>query len=360
MNIDYLIIGQGIAGTVLAFSLLQKGKKILIIDAGNQYGSSVVAAGIVNPITGRRLVKTWEADTILPIAKQLYTHLEKKLSTSFYHDRTIVRIFENVQQENDFYSKSADSNYEQYLSDESISIGPCFNNENGCGFVKGAAQLMTKTFLKTSRAYFIKNNLLRETTFKPDYKELANDSGIILGKEEIRFKRTVFCEGFQVKGNTLFNYLPFTPSKGVFALVNIDFYKADLLIKKGLMIAPTETDNLYWAGATYNHQDLSSDITEKEKQYINDKLKKLMVKDALFGGYKVVDYGVGIRPTTKDRRPIVGKHSDFPNMVLFNGMGSKGVSLAPWLADELIHHLEENKPLSVEVDLNRFEMNNIE
>lgn len=354
MIVDYLIIGQGVAGTVLAFSLLAKGKKIQIVDAGHQYGSSMVAAGIVNPITGRRLVKTWEADRILPIARDFYSELEEKLHTSFYHERSIVRIFENIQQENDFYSKSGESKYEHYLTEKGTTLNDCFKKDFGYGFVNNAAQLMTETFLKKSRSYFIEKKLLIEDSFNPDYKDIQDSSKVSIKGKTINFDKILFCEGAGVMNNSLFNDLPFTPAKGVFALLKSDKFNSNLLIKKGLMIAPTEEKGLYWAGATYDHHNLSLEITEKDKDYIKTKLEKIIREETSSKGYEVMDFGVGIRPTTKDRRPIIGIHPAYDKMVLFNGMGSKGVSLAPWLANELILHLEENKDLPEEVDLRRF------
>ena len=60
-SLDYLIVGMGLAGSALAYFLSKNGKKIALIDNNIDQTSSKIAAGLYNPITGRKMVKTWMA-----------------------------------------------------------------------------------------------------------------------------------------------------------------------------------------------------------------------------------------------------------------------------------------------------------
>ena len=90
-EIDYIVVGQGIAGTFLSYCLLKEGKKVLVVDDDPVYSSSKVSAGIINYITGRRFVKTWMADTIIPFAKQTYLDMETLLGKKFYYPLGIYK-----------------------------------------------------------------------------------------------------------------------------------------------------------------------------------------------------------------------------------------------------------------------------
>ncbi|HBA65740.1 MAG TPA: FAD-dependent oxidoreductase, partial [Methylococcaceae bacterium] len=57
MDIDFLIVGQGLAGSLLAFELIQRNAQVMVVDDGRE-NASEVAAGLINPVTGIRLVKS--------------------------------------------------------------------------------------------------------------------------------------------------------------------------------------------------------------------------------------------------------------------------------------------------------------
>jgi glycine oxidase len=69
--------------------------------------------------------------------------------------------------------------------------------------------------------------------------------------------------------------------------------------------------------------------------------------------YTIINQESGIRPTTRDRRPIIGTHQAFNKLHVFNGLGAKGYLLAPLLAKEFVTHLLTGAPLDPEVVINR-------
>ncbi|MGZ3929944.1 MAG: FAD-dependent oxidoreductase, partial [Bacteroidia bacterium] len=71
--------------------------------------------------------------------------------------------------------------------------------------------------------------------------------------------------------------------------------------------------------------------------------------------YEVKDHRAGVRPSVIDRRPVIGAHPQHRNMYVFNGMGTKGVMLAPYFAEQLIRHIYQGTSLIAEVKSSRFD-----
>ena len=161
-------------------------------------------------------------------------------------------------------------------------------------------------------------------------------------------KRIIFCEGYKAIKNPLFNYLPFKLTKGEVVTVKLPGFEKEKVANKGAFVLPLGND-LYKIGATYEWQDLTELPTEKGLLELEDKLKKLV--DLPFERLK---HEAGIRPTVEDRRPLIGLHPQHSPVVIFNGMGTKGVMLAPFFANQLIRYLEEGEPLDKEVDIERY------
>jgi len=161
-------------------------------------------------------------------------------------------------------------------------------------------------------------------------------------------KQIVFAEGFGITKNPFFNYLPLKPTKGELLTIHAPDLKIDFVLKSSVFLIPLEND-LYRVGATYEWDDMSPNITTKAKDELLNKLDKCLSCD-----YKVVDQVAGIRPTVKDRRPLVGQHYKHKNMFILNGLGTRGVMIAPYVAKQLFSYIEEGKPLEKEIDISRF------
>src|ERR1700728_2720357 len=105
--LDYIVVGQGIAGSMLSWFLLQHGASVKVIDAYNPSSASNIASGITNPVTGRRFVKTWLADEIIPFAAGAYQNFEKLFGSPFYYPMPIIRLFDSVKAQNDWSTRCA-------------------------------------------------------------------------------------------------------------------------------------------------------------------------------------------------------------------------------------------------------------
>jgi glycine/D-amino acid oxidase-like deaminating enzyme len=212
-----------------------------------------------------------------------------------------------------------------------------------------AGNLDTRAFLGASRSYFSAQNILLEERFDYDGLKISG----IAHYRNYEAKKIIFCEGFRNSENPWFSNLPFKLTKGEVLTVRLtggNSIPADTVINKGVFILPLN-DGSYKVGSTYEWNELNEEITEKGKQELITKLKKILKVD-----FEIINHEAGIRPTVNDRRPILGLHRLYPELAVFNGMGTKGVMLAPYFANEMVSFLENKKELNPEVSIERFKL----
>jgi glycine oxidase len=346
---DYIIAGQGIAGTVLAYTLLKKGRTVRIIDDPSLSKASKVAAGLYNPVVFKRLVKSWMADELISFMDQFYKATEKELNEKFYHKKTIVKLFAE-ENEKSFWQKKTNEEVGKYLSKEINNdfLSDIIRNTNGASEVFNAGNLDTHLFLDTFRNYFREKDLIHEE--KCDYEKIEF-SGNGIAYKDLKSSRLIFCEGFRSVENPYFSWLPFKLTKGEVITIRLEKGHSipyDKVINKGVFILPL-TENTYKVGATYEWQDLTERETVKGKAELVSKLEKVLKVP-----FEIIRQEAGIRPTVNDRRPLLGIHPEHSALGVFNGMGTKAVMLAPYFADHFVQFLEEGKALNKEVDISRF------
>jgi len=344
---EYLIIGQGIGGTSVAWHLHDSGKSFLIAGDSSMPSSSRVAAGIFNPLTGKKLVKTWLADDLFPYARTFYGGLEQRLGRKLMHFTPVYRPFRSIEEQNTYLAQTADPGIAPYIATtpDPGSAMPYVNAEFGGLEVVQSGWIDLPALLDASRAYFQEQNLYVEAAFDPAELE-RSDSGIEW--QGARFKTVIFCQGFFALKNDWFNWLPFTPVKGQILEIATDVSVKPYIINQGIFALPL-AENRMKIGATYSWDPLDWEITGAATEELEAKLRGL-----LNTGYKLTSAQAGIRPSVRDRRPLIGIHPEFSNVSIFNGLGTKGVTLAPFLADEFCNHLIYGKELNPLVNIKRY------
>lgn len=345
---DYFIVGQGIAGTTLAWHLLDAGKRVLVINDSTLPSSSKVAAGIFNPLTGRKLVKTWMADTIFPYARDFYGRLEERLNARFVHPLSIYRPYRSVEEQNNYLSFTSEPDVSKYIVEENrsqLDIKGLIHPLGGLE-VTGSGWVDLVTFLEKSRTYFIEKGQYVESHFNLNDLVINNDDILWKG---LNAEKIIFCQGVEARENSLFDWLAFNPAKGQILDVTFDDYSANGIVNQGVFVLPLPDGKRYRVGATYSWHDLDWEISEDGKQYLEGKLQPM-----LKGSYSIQEQRAGIRPACKDRRPLVGIHPHYKTIGVFNGLGSKGVTLAPYFANEFVEHLEHGKELNPSVNIDRY------
>lgn len=342
---DYLIIGQGIAGSMLAWFLTQAGKKVLVVDEFRANSASQIATGIINPITGKRLVKSWRIDELLPFAKKTYRELEAELGVSIFSETTIHRIFSNKEDLQFFRQKQELDELPGYVKPLQ-TIPSCFRDTALGGIeIHGVCVIHYQSLLAAMRRWLSEKQVLLEEKFQFD--ELKIENGKAVYKNNVASK-IIFCEGSGAKQNPYFGSLPFNFAKGEVLTVEIPGYHEENIWHKGIFITPFG-NGLYRVGATYDWDFKDALPSAKGREELEKKLKR-----AINLPYKVADHLAAIRPTVTDRRPFIGLHPAYPEIGIFNGMGTKGASLAPFFAKHFTDHLVSGILLDAEVNTARF------
>jgi glycine/D-amino acid oxidase-like deaminating enzyme len=345
-NIDYIIVGQGLAGSALALHLLKRNKKILVIDRVLPNAASRVAVGLFNPITGRNLVKTWMADEIFPFLHEFYREAEKITHDQFFYPLPLYRPFGSVEEQNEWMAKSGDPAYQSYLySISTKSSNPAIQDRFGGMLLRNCGYLDTIRYLQSVRMFIKRTGFLLEDRFNDDQLEISENAVRYQGYEA---SAIIFCQGME--GNKWFEWVPVLPLKGETIRIQSD-HSENIIINRGVYAVPVNQTGSWRVGATYSLTDKSEGITDQAKTELTSKLN-----DLLRFPYTVVDQEWGIRPTTHDRKPVLGRHPEHQSLYILNGMGPKGVSLAPYFSEILVHYIENHKSLNKDVDIERYKL----
>jgi len=333
---------------LLAQFLLQENQKILVIDSYNPSSASNIASGITNPVTGRKFVKTWLADQILPFADKTYKALELFFGRKFFHPLLIVRVFDSVKAQNDWSVRCASEEYQPYLNRDSVTYldSKKVKNDFGGFEISGGSRLEADTFLSLFRDFLLNENLLLEKNFSYEMLHLEADS-VFYG--DIEARKIIFCEGAASIENPFFKFLPFQLAKGECLIARIKNFYPDRMISSEVFIMPLSATDEYYIGATHDWNFDDDKPSEKGRNELIGNLSAILRSE-----YEVLAQKAAIRPTVKDRRPFIGFHPEFSSVGIFNGLGTKGISLAPFFAKHFTEHLVHQKPLMKEVDIKRF------
>jgi glycine/D-amino acid oxidase-like deaminating enzyme len=344
---DYLIIGQGLAGTILAHCLIQRNQSVQVMDEFRPTTSSRVAGGLFHPVTGRRIVKSWMVETLYPFAQKFYGDQEKLLHSAFFFPKDLIEILSSPHEFNIWSERLADPGLNQYLSsqpDQKLYIDKLKDFFKMIA-LSGTGWMDIARYLEVSLQYFAKLNILQSGKFILENLKFGED-GIVY--ENIHAKKIIFCEGSDALLNPLWNWIPFQPSKGEILTISAPALPEDHILLKGLLLIPIG-NHRFRVGSTYTWEYDDELPTEAGKNELARKLKEIIAVP-----FDILDHKSAVRPTTKDRRPILGEHPEIKNAWIFNGLGTKGVLLGPYFANELSEFLINQKEINSEVDISRF------
>ncbi len=330
-----LVVGQGIAGSTLAWSARRLGMEITILDPGSHQSASAVSSGLMNPITGRHFVKSWLIDAFLDAAYRLYGDISLTLGQKYLHPLPILRHLSSVQIENTWYAKSLTPGYEQYMSGDAVDgyQNRHFREARSFGKVLGSARLDTADMLAALRKKWIDENVLIEERFDFGRCELTRDNVSYEGEE---YDAIVLAMGWEGIDNRFFQTDVYQPAKGEVLLCRIPAMSSEAIVKYHKFVVPQGKD-VFWIGTTWQW-DVEDSISEDWKsQELIDYLDRYLLHD-----YELLERKAGVRPATKYRRPLIGSHPDFPRLFLFNGLGTKGITMAPYWAGEMMGYIKNS------------------
>ncbi len=326
-----IIVGNGLAGSLLAWSLLQQGKKVHVY-ADNQACASRVAAGLINPVTGQRFVLAEHTPAMLVFAKKFYQNIEKKLGIQCFHEKPMFRLFSSQKEQENCKKRLKNKEYSTFLG--KLSPHQQLNAEHGGITQHHAAWLDTNTLLDALSQYLEKNNMIT-------YRQYETQS---------TQQTTIYCEGYRMIHNPLFSQLPLQPAHGEIITCNTNNNLPNAIINKGKWLLPINK-NTCRVGATFDTKITRPCLLETSKQQL------LAFAEDVFHepyNFKVTQHQAGIRPTTLDKQPFIGFHPKYKNIAIFNGFGSRGSLLIPWYSQSFSQTLINNNPVPKEASIHRF------
>lgn len=347
MQVDYLIVGQGICGTFLSKYLLDAGCSIRVVDYPNPNSASQIASGIINPITGRRLVRTWEIEKFLPYAREAYTAMAQILHQPLIREMSVLEFPTTVQMKDAFGNRTLTDEFVRYPSQNKV-WNTYFNNIFEPGEIAPALLISINRLLSGWRKELEMRNLIDATLISSEDIRIE-PTGIYY--QDISAEKIIFCDGVSSENNIHFMKLPFAPNKGEVIWASIPELPDQYIYKAGITLVPWEKD-IWWIGSTYEWDFTDTLPTEKFRQRVTAYLQQWLKLP-----FEILNHRASIRPANLERRPFVGLHPANDRIGILNGMGTKGCSLAPWFAKEMADHLTKGTPIQPVADIQRFKKN---
>ena len=360
-EVDYIIVGQGLAGTCLAWELLARGASVRVIDREAAVTSSRIAAGLITPVTGQRLVKSWRFEELWAAAGEFYRRIERELGCSLLRETPMVKVFVREQERESFEKRMRDPAYDGLLREITDFPAGVSAPLGGCELLRGG-QLDVAEFLGQSRRKWVRAGLYvaGELSLPEDVRlveegecspqEFCPPAGIELPHWGLRARTLVFCEGIAARSNPWFSNVEFNPARGEMLLVELPDWHETRIVHGGVWIAPLGPqgvpNNLYRVGATYDWNHLDSGPTAEGRSSLSASLEKLWQRS-----YTIVDHQSAVRPILKELTPVIGRHPHYPQLGYYNGLASKGSLQAPFFARQFASHLVHQTPIEREVDV---------
>jgi glycine/D-amino acid oxidase-like deaminating enzyme len=342
---EYLIIGQGLAGSALALELVRHGKSVQVIDLPGENRCSSVSAGVFNPITGRVPTLTWRVNEVFDCLDEFYLFAEGVTASRFFYPMPMYRPFANDQDRDTWTRKSGKPDFGPFIQEVYTrpSGEPGVDDRWGGLLVRRSGFVDVPAFLKAVRAYLTRCQAFIETRFQ--FNGLRRE-GERWRYGESEATSVVFCQGTnaQAPGATV----PIRHLKGEVIIIEPEVVPK-WIYNRGVFAVPVPGTRHVKVGATYFRDDLSPSVTEAARNELIGKAGQLLTMN-----FRVVSQEWGMRPTSPDRRPLVGALKEFENLFFLNGLGTKGVSLAPYAAGLLVRHMTGRSPIDREMDLSRY------
>lgn len=348
MHNRFLIIGCGIAGAAFSRELKKQDIDFTILDPCNQNSATFISGGLINPVTGRKYAMQWNIHELLKTTNCFYTEMEKYLQRQVVKQIDILKIHKsNVGAEDWQRDKEKIQERNPFITDDVdfSEMKPFLHCDDGGLRIQQSMIVDVKNVLAAYQHKLFSERILKKKEFQSSEvqikkNEIIYDGGI--------YTHLIFCDGVQALLNGYFDWVEFKPAKGECLIIECEGLAQNYIYQKGIMLIPIEK-NIYWAGATNTWDHLQAITSREAKNDLENQLQHLLKIP-----YRIIDQKAAVRPTIKDRSPVIGAHPKFKNVYILNGLGTKGLLLAPYYAAVLLKHILTQMPIPKEVNVLRF------
>jgi len=349
VDFDFLILGQGLAGSLLAWHLLLADKRVLVIDDGLRSSSTKVAAGLINPLAGMRFNCAPRTADWLASAHAFYDQLGEHFGHRYFHAIDMQRLLRSPEQKR-FYQRQLERAQSRLYLGDALASGDFDQGvkaPHGGFSQKQTGYVNLPLVLADLREWLRQRNAYLEQAI--EHTQIQVDGGIprINGNEGTQL---VFCEGYRLQQNPWFKALPLQPDKGEFLQLRSEKRLCEHIINGAHMLIPL-AEGGYRLGATHEHKQIDDLPTEQARTQLLDGLQNLLADT---DGIEVTAQQAGVRPATSDRHPFIGPHPEYPQLWVFNGFGARGALSIPWHAERFAAHLLNGTPIPAEADIRRY------
>ncbi|WP_456407477.1 NAD(P)/FAD-dependent oxidoreductase [Thiolapillus sp.] len=351
---DYLIVGQGLAGSLLAWRLIHEGKKVLVLDDAHATSSSMVAAGVINPLAGKRFNHAPKIHAWLDSVEATYTELSEVAGKPFLQWVDMLRLFREQEQYR-YHARLPGRKDIQDLLGASFPPGKPPQPVNAP--LGGFTQHRTGYVRLPALLKFLANWLREQDALQLgalDHDSLKITDGQV-AHGNIEAKGVIFCDGYRSMDSPWFGYLPFAPDQGeILTLQAKPGAGADelprMIINGGVWLLPIDGKR-FRLGSTHNHDTQDNRPSKAGAAQLLESMRALLDHpDRL----ELLCSEAGVRPATSDRQPFLGTHPVHPELHIFNGFGAHGSLMIPWHSERMLDWLLAEKPLPETSDITRF------
>jgi glycine/D-amino acid oxidase-like deaminating enzyme len=339
LRTDILIIGAGLAGSLLAWRLMKAGKQVHILHNPALISASRVAAGLINPVTGQRLVLQENIERLLPTAQKLYRQLEEQFHTQFFFEKEMLRSLQHDKAKLAWEKRQLDASYQHYLCKIEGQEDVIKQYQTG--------YLDTNALLDALHGYFQEHHCITSVAVQQD--DIKNHQTHVQW-QHITASKLVLCQGWREINGKFFSFLPFQPAKGEILHLSTPHSLPDYILNQGKWLLPLKNGD-FKIGATYQTDTSNEQPSESGKHELLSALKNMPIEQK---NISITAHQAGIRPNTLDKHPFLGMHSKYQNIGIFNGFGSKGSLLIPWHSQCMCEHLTHGTTLPRDADIQRF------
>ncbi len=340
-----IIVGFGLAGLCYALQLKKRNLPFLVIDHPSIIGASQISSGLCNPFNFKRLTLAWRAPDFFLYAKAFFQNYEKQIRGSLVKQMPIYKRLTNARAINQWAVKCNQPFFKSFFESriqKNFSYGGPHGNY---GVIHNTFQIHLEWLFQS---------VLQSIDSSSYVNEVFNSLELKIDHARVQYKQwtsqhIVFCQGYGLTSNPLTRSLPLIGNKGERLIIRSDAMPTDKILKSKFYIIPLFKKHQFWLGATFDRYSKSIQTTLQSKQQLMDDLKQ-----TLSVGYQIINHQSQIRPTVIDRKPLLGKIPNHKRAFVFNGLGTRGIMMAPLLSKWLFQHIEKQIKLPPEVSIDRF------